>query len=395
MEIHARYGVRSLMPCALNEAKSQVSVRQPPSSFVAAGALFVTAMVSVIFSSSFTSILSAAPRSMFNNPDQTPDADDEPPLAHLTFLIAQHVILFADADDFQVIDKKRLEEIILKTAETNRVQPHFWMTRAGLSVEPEVKETFWPLYKDLYERGRCNGSSWGILSPRAAARWDRIRTAEDLKPDPSSVIEGNVFDKSNNPVTRAQVLLLPEKEMLSVYLRDGFVRNPLQEHLALTSQSGGFSISKEDHEHLIVALHPTGFAMGRISDLPENGTIQLRPWAKVAGQLTQTRFEEGGQDRVYELADFPLSMQSEVHGISFHIYETEIDKSGRFTQQFVPPGVVQVSRSFKLPNGSMSFPEASVNLVPGQTKNVEFGELTDEMRSLIELAWKKHDAAMK
>ena len=308
----------------------------------------------------------------------------EPKVHHLYFVITRHAVIHAEPNSARVIDRDELIRVIEEASLDREVRPHFWSLNDAGVQETEIRQEFWTLYKKLYDEKRCTGSSWGSLSPRAWKYWDEIRSQEDLTPDPQKSIQGKVLTVDLQPVSEAHVFLLPDEPRLSVYLQSGRVRNFVEEHLVSTNSEGGFEIAPTHEEYWIIACHPTGFAMGPVEELDESGTIQLKPWAKVSGQITTS----GILDQIkFPLSEYPIHLQSKTNGVSFHIYETEFKRSGEFQQPCVPPGTVQVGRSFKIESGgSMSFFEFNTELIPGQSREIQFEEMTESMKANIQRA---------
>src|SRR5215218_8221011 len=62
------------------------------------------------------------------------------------------------------------------------------------------------LYPELFEPV---GVTFASLPPRGSARFDAIRTTDDLRPDPKLARSGRVVPPGGEPARGAQVVLLP------------------------------------------------------------------------------------------------------------------------------------------------------------------------------------------
>lgn len=305
------------------------------------------------------------------------------PVKNLYFVFADQAIIHVDGSDRRVVDANEMEAILRKDAEQWVIHPHMKMTRSGIGRFDDVRNQVWKIYGDLYDKQKIRGITQGSLSPRSYAYWDGIATDEDFLIDPETLRLGRVVDADGKPVKNAEAMLLPEKHVNGVYLRDGFNRDPLAEHLTHTDVLGKFRLDVWEDDAWVVVVCPQGFAATRLADHDGTINLTLKPWAKVHGVLEMKSDSEANSPK---LSDFPVSMTAyPIAEISFHIYETEVTADGRFRQDYVPPGKVTVSRSFQVERGgSETFAESTLTLAPGEQREVQFGPITDEMRTRLE-----------
>lgn len=288
-------------------------------------------------------------------------------------IITGHVILH----DGEIVTWEQVQARLDEAAAEAVIQPQFLVTHEGHARAEALRERRWELYKRLYDAGRIRGMSIGSLSPRTSKRLDAIRTPADLVPDPARRLEGRVLGVDGRPLADAEVFLLPEEHINGVYLKDGRVRNPFDEHLTRSDADGQFVIHEAAGETQIAAVHPNGFAVMSLDEFRRSGTVRLREWATVRGRRPA---RGDGSEQSVDFTCYP------VPGISFHIYETAIDESGGFVQPHVPPGKVTVQRSLPGDQGtSYGFPAATAELAPGAEYELELGPVPDDVRARLEL----------
>ncbi|MEZ6060525.1 MAG: M56 family metallopeptidase [Planctomycetaceae bacterium] len=305
--------------------------------------------------------------------DASHDVPNPVPTPDVTFVTTRHVILH----DGKIVDWDSVARILRQAAELGKIHPVFYSTNGGLPREEELREHRWKLYRELYDAGKIDGMTVGSISPRAGERLDRIQKPEDLVPDESQRMEGTVTTTNRAPAAGVEVFLLPEEHINGVYLKDGRLRNPLEEHMTQTDSDGRFVIYPEDAEKLIVACHPGGFAIATLDEFRKSGNrIQLRWWARVSGD----RPIEG--DDAKQDVNFTCNP---VKGISFAVYETSIRDDGSFDQKYIPPGTIAIQRSIDTGDGiRIGLPVATIELAPRESYTVSLGTIPDADRQRLD-----------
>ena len=308
--------------------------------------------------------------------EQTPAETTKFPRS-VSFIIAKHVNLY----EGRIVTWAQIEQILDEAASEGMIYPQFFSTNGGHPREEEFSERRGKIYKRLYDAKKIQGMSIGSLSPRSSERYDRIQSHADLVPDPTQKLSGKVTGADKKPLKDVEVFLLPEQHIIGVYLKDGRIRNPLEEHLVLTDVDGSFTTYPDDDESYIVATHPEGFLIEpRIRlDFSNTLTLQLQPWARVTGDRPA---DEPAEPQTIDFSCSP------VPGIGFNVFETEFSKDGSFEQSYLPPGVIQILRSLPCGDGSsMSFSVRTLTLGPGESAEHSLGAIPeDQLRQVAEAA---------
>jgi hypothetical protein len=216
------------------------------------------------------------------------------------------------------------------------------------------------LYREILEPV---GVSFGSVSPKASARYDAIRTADDLRPDPKRMRSGQVVTPQGERARDAQVIVLPTDGPFatsSVMLSGTQLRDPLDEEWSPTDENGHFIAHPQDKSYLLAILHPSGFAIQ--SGAPKNVVFRLQPWATI-------KFSSTG-----EVADQEAKLSIRPAGIKageteFAIYS--IKTTDKPVEVNVPAGNVVLSRSLAMGQGrAVSFPVEEFALKAGETRTV-------------------------
>src|SRR5262245_45320119 len=134
------------------------------------------------------------------------------------------------------------------------------------------------VYKELFEPA---GVSLSNLSPRGSEKFDAIKTADDLRPDPNRARPGKLLTPDGSPAAGAQVVVLPTKAVLGVALQGTQLRDPFDELWTLTDEQGNFTIYPTEEECLIAAIDPSGFVIQRAPPKGDSLTLRLSHWATV------------------------------------------------------------------------------------------------------------------
>jgi hypothetical protein len=205
-----------------------------------------------------------------------------------------------------------------------------------------------------------------------------LRKAEDLVPDPSTLLSGIVVEKGE-PKAGVLVVLVPEKGVLPIMLNpDLTLRDRHDEVWTVSGPDGRFTLPvqpphavdklTEPPTYAMAAISPTGYRLANIPVEGEKATIELLPLARV--ELTPA---EGKHQQIY------LSLRGGSPDTSpgFSIYEIDLrDKSLTLP---LPVGMITVLRAFPHDDGSSrSYPAETVRLGPGDSRKVTLPNITEE-----------------
>ena len=315
--------------------------------------------------------------------NETIPFDPEP--IHLTVIVAKNVLLL---EGKEIITWEQLEKKISTDPDPSRYYPHFYITRgateAGL-YEP-TKEKIWNLHKDNKLKGHSEGSMW----PRTDFRYDRIKTPDDLKPDPALLMTGTVTAK-DKPVAGAEVVLItPVDESISyrsyhLALVEGRIRNRMEHVMTVTDENGKYELyPPQDTPYYVLVVHPkAGFAMYDNNRFATETKIPMMDWAGIVTKLEDPKNEQHA-DLSTTIDEYDGKPEVVINQYWSDLKQKEKTRTFRFLR--IPPlRKTSISRSFPSPDGgSTSIPAATVNLLPGEIRSIDFGEI-----SQAQLDWLK------
>ena len=316
-----------------------------------------------------------------SRPENSPAA----PPVEIPIIVARHVLLH----DGKIIEWADLEKLIAAMPNSKLAQPGFYFTHgAAADRQEEVRTKIW----DLRRRIPMHGHSWGSISPRTSPHYDAIRTPDDLKPNDAWRINGTVETADGLPIDGAEVvLLMPVDESLpyktlDVYLRNERLREPADEVVTTSDNSGRFAVyPRPETPYYLVALHREGFGLARSDAFAKSKRVTIQPWAHVRGEVKQdARFKQSAShsERVPADGDWPE--------ITFHQYSEDLGPAspdGRFEFAFVPPNLDgTLSRSIQGEQGtSFGLPATKFKLPPGETLTVDLEPPSDEEAARVEM----------
>jgi beta-lactamase regulating signal transducer with metallopeptidase domain len=293
----------------------------------------------------------------------------------LDIVIAQHVIVWDGR--IRTWDEVVTELREIRKAKGKPIHPNFRFTNGADSAGhfDTYQAKVFEVYKELFEPA---GVSLGSMSPRAGPRYDVLRKAEDLIPDPTKLRSGIVVEKGQ-PKAGVLVVLVPEEGVMPVMLKpDLTLRDPLDEVWTVTGPDGRFTLPvqpahavdklTEPPTYAVAAISGTAYRLANIPKEGEKATIELLPLARV--ELTPV---EGKQQQIY------LSMRGGLPDTSpgFSIYE--IDLRDKPLTLSLPAGQITVQRAFAHGDGSSrSYPAETVRLGPGELRKVTLPNITEE-----------------
>lgn len=311
----------------------------------------------------------------------------QPPTAKLSFVIAKHVILL---EGKEIITWEEIDDLFKTLPYTSLISPAFYFTRGTMLSDgyQPAKAKMWELTRKYKFAGHSEGSLW----PRTDFRYDQIKTATDLKPDPQSKMTGTIVDQKGTPIEGAEVaLILPVDESIGyktyhVALVLGRIRNRLEHVMTLSNSSGQFELyPPEKVKYYLLAMHPeAGFALVRSDRIQAEKKIKLLPWAGLKTELG----EVPNETQTVNLTNQVKAYQGWPE-ITFNQYWSDlppdVQKQPFVFNQIPPLYRATINRSFKQPGGGgISFPGASVNMLPGERRELGLGPLSEQQRLQLE-----------
>lgn len=304
----------------------------------------------------------------------------------MSIVVARHVLLL---EGKEIVTWEELEKKIAALPDPSKAYPHFYTTRGTYEAgaEEKAKEEMYRLHSKYKLEGHSEGSLW----PRADLRYDRIKTAEDLVPDPSLRIEGRVVDGKGVPAAGAEVLLVtPVDESIpykSVHIElvEGRVRNRLEQVMTLSDEDGRFAVyPPKDSPFYIVVLHPKrGFALVRSEQFAKEREVRLLAWSELVTKLA----DEPGEQQESSIRT-TVRAEGAYPEIIFNQYWVDLKRprpSDAFRYTHVPPILATtISRDFpEEQGGSIGMPGATVDLLPGEARELGLGPLSDQQREQL------------
>lgn len=306
----------------------------------------------------------------------------------LPVVVAKHVLLL---NGNEIITWDGLDKKIAALADPSNVMPQFYFTSgARESGAAEVaKQSIWELHQKYKLQGHSEGSLW----PRAGVRYDRIATETDLVHDESRRVQGRVVDAQNKPIADAEVIVIPPVDEsisykeVNIALVEGRVRNRLDEIITDTNSEGRFVhyLPKGQDRCYILALHPNaGIALIRFGDWQANeDAMRMLPWAKLESSVDAEAGTEQSVSLSTRLRDhdgYPQLVLSQ--------YWSDLKRTNatnNFQYSHVPPiWETSISRDFsEHGGGTTGVNAASVSLLPGESRQIGLGALSDKQREWL------------
>ena len=326
-------------------------------------ALFIATLVLVALAPVFVRARPLSPATVeLTQPPSSPAAG--PPTADTkhsepTIIMAAHVLLWDD----QIVTWDKVVTRLRAMRETGPFRAHFCLTN-GLVAKggwKDYDDRINRLYREIFEPV---GVTIGSLSAKGSARWDAIRTADDLRPDPSRMRSGQVVTPQGERARDAQVIVLPRTgpfAMSDVVLSGTQMRDSFDERWSPTDENGHFIVYPTDNSYLLAILHPSGFAIQ--SGAAKNVVFRLQPWATI-------KFSSTGDvgDQQANVSIKPTGTKPGEPGFTIYSVETK----GKPVEVKVPAGAIVLSRSLAMEKGvSVTLPVEEFSLRPGEMRTFE------------------------
>lgn len=198
-------------------------------------------------------------------------------------------------------------------------------------------------------------------------------------------------------VTSAVLMVTPVDESIpykSVHIElvEGRVRNRLEHVMTLSDDKGQFALHppKEVPYHVVV-LHPKqGFALVRHEQFAEKREVTLLAWAQLVSKL----MAEPGERQEASIRT-TVRAEGGLPEIIFNQYWSDLERerpTDAFRYTHVPPiFATTISRDFLEEQGdSIGMPGATVELLPGESRQLGLGPLSDKQRE--QLNWIRQES---
>lgn len=304
-------------------------------------------------------------------------------------VVARHVTLL---DGQEITTWESVAERIGSLPDPSRAHPCLYVTRGAHEAgrEQAAEDEIWKLHQKFQLQGHSVGSLWS----QADFRYDKIKSADDLKPDAALQLDGAIVDEAGQPVAEAEVLLITPIDQSIPYqtwhvaLVSGRVRNRLEYEMAVSDADGRFALyPRKDARYHIIALHPdAGFGIVSSADRESADPceIVLKPWAALIAKLTT----DPGVDQEASIST-RLTKREKFPEVVFDQYwreqKTELP-GGFFGFTHVPPScATSLARMLPESDGtSINVHGAEVTLNPGEIRRLDLGSMTDEQREHAE-----------
>jgi len=306
------------------------------------------------------------------------------------FIIAKHQIIYAGRA--VTWDQVRTTLKALASATNGSIHPSFQFTNGVIDQWNFRQKQIAELRQEVGFRGHSVGSLW----PRAGARYDAIKTPEDLKPDESKRRRGRVLGPDGSAVEGAEVILLPNDAVevtggFTIVLQEGRLREPYAEIITTTDADGNFDVYP-GNRYQIVVLHKAGFGRATSEQFDARPTITLERLVRVAGSIDRS----GTPDQSVYVQASPKS-SSGYPPVTLMEFNIPISEKGSFDYPTLPPGDLVVMRGISEAQGvGYNVTAAQIpNARPGSEHKVTIGRWTEKEQQQIDSIKKQLDESRR
>lgn len=172
---------------------------------------------------------------------------------------------------------------------------------------------------------------------------------------------------------------------IHIELVEGRVRNRLEQVMTLSDEEGRFALyPPKDSPFYIVVLHPKrGFALVRSEQFAKEREVRLLAWSELVTKLA----DEPGEQQESSIRT-TVRAEGAYPEIIFNPYWVDLRRA-RPTDAFRYTHVPQIlattiSRDFPAEQGgSIGMPGATVDLLPGEARELGLGPLSDQQREQL------------
>jgi hypothetical protein len=219
---------------------------------------------------------------------------------------------------------------------------------------------------DYRYRARIEAPGYrSVLSEQSFAPWDG-RVVINFELERAAARSGQVVDEAGQPLADASIVVGTPSDV--PMMRGGALEWGTE---VTTASDGTFELSATFEPVRVRAVHPSG--IGEVLRQPDEelGTITLRPWATLSGQLVQD-----GQPIAEQWIYFSAIPTRGLGEARFQdSYAAKTDKDGRFAFPRLPPGTGAVRSHLGpwQPSPLTSGQTIPLNLEPGEQKELALG----------------------
>ncbi|MGA2259206.1 MAG: hypothetical protein ABSG53_31420, partial [Thermoguttaceae bacterium] len=327
--------------------------------------------------------------------EQSPRSSD----FDFSVVVARHVMLL---DGREIVTWPQIEEKLAKHAYPSPAHPGFYDTRGALEAG-----LYEPAQQEMHRLNHdYKFAPYGahVMSDEGSFRYDRIRTPDDLKLDESARTEGIVVTPEARPVVNAEVILVTPIDKSIPYggstygiqLEHGRVNWPLDHVITRSNAAGRFTVyPPKGQAFCIVALHSDsgiGLLNGKPAEAVETGNtlrkLTLAPWAGVNCDISK---ESENQDAILRsFISLPDNLPTLIFDQSMGA-ATKQQSTLTFRCTQVPPGpqtvIYRVLFGGFWTGGTRILTGATVELLPGETRQISLGPVSKQSRELLQQIW--------
>jgi len=150
-------------------------------------------------------------------------------------------------------------------------------------------------------------------------------------------VEGIVYGIEGEPLADADVLM--STPMQHLYLANGRLSRANDTLIAKTTEQGRFSFAPETDPFVLAVVHDTGYAEISQKEIASSNQIQLRPWARIEGEILQ----DGKPVTGHRVRLSPVRVVNSTSPHFFVQYYSTTNGEGEFVFECVAPGPVSLS----------------------------------------------------
>jgi beta-lactamase regulating signal transducer with metallopeptidase domain len=123
--------------------------------------------------------------------------------------------------------------------------------------------------------------AWNFIGRRGSRGVDRVKTVEDLKPNPDRLFTGRVVNPNGDPAVGAYITIIPKDAFPeNLYVSNGELSRAYDEWWALSNERGEFRVDPLCDEYRVAIVQKSGFAF--LDSPPRSGGVyELQPWGEV------------------------------------------------------------------------------------------------------------------
>ena len=144
---------------------------------------------------------------------------------------------------------------------------------------------------------------------------------------------------NGSPAQQADVGLITPQSRITI-VPGGLSHNRQNSDHLLTDSSGHFALKPEPEITSIIVAHPKGFALTASDEVKQTQEIHLEPWGRLEGSY---QFDQDTDSATVLEVSFGESSSGNIR-FDFDDFVAELDDSGEFTFEALPPGTHRLSQ---------------------------------------------------